>query len=46
MTKYTIRYQYGLYVADNNIGNTIWSKSRWLLENLLHQIGCEFEVED
>ena len=46
MTKYTIRYQYGLYVADNNMGNTIWSKSRWFLEDILRKLGCVFNVED
>ena len=46
MTKYTILYQYGSYVAYDDMGNSIWSKSRWFLMNLLRQIGCEFKFED
>lgn len=45
MTKYTISYQYGAFVAEDNFGNSIWSTSRWYLENLLREIGCEFTFE-
>ena len=46
MTKYTIRYMYGQYVAENNMGNYIWFKNRWVLEDFLRRIGCEFKFED
>ena len=46
MTKYTIHYQYGLYVAEDYMGNSIWSKSRWYLEDILRKLGCEFKFED
>ena len=46
MTKYTILYQYGSYVAYDDMGNSIWSNSRWFLEDVLRKIGCEFKFED
>ena len=46
MIKYTIRYMYGSYVAEDYMGTSIWSKSRWFLEDILRKLGCEFEVED
>ena len=46
MTKYTISYKQGSYVAEDNMGNSIWSKSSWFLENILRKIGCEFKFED
>lgn len=43
MTKYTISCQFGAYVADDNMGNCIWSTNVWELKNRLLEMGYKVE---